>query len=115
MALDQLTLLVNKYRRLRDSEETNDEALDEAYEAIEDYLRNNNRRFIIKASAEVEYNTSEMEDYVWLVDSLVDERQTIDEAIAEDFKTGDCDLYISWEDIHLSLEDENGKELARLD
>ena len=114
MALDQLTLLVNKYRRLRDAEEPNESAIDAAYEAIEDYLRKNNKRFIIRATAEVEFDTSEMEDYEWIIDRLVDDRQTLDDAIAEDFKN-DCSYYISWDDIHLTLEDENGKKLSHID
>lgn len=114
MALDQLTILVNKCRRLREAEEPDELAIDAAYEAIENYLRENNKRFIIRASAEVEVNTSEMEDYAWIIDRLVNDRQTLDDAIAEDFED-DCSYYISWDDIHLILEDENGKKLSSLD
>lgn len=114
MALDQLTILVNRYRRLAEAEDPDESAIDSAYEAIEDYLRNNNKRFIIRASAEVEINTSELGDYDWLIDRLVEERQTIDEAMAADFEY-DCTTYIGWDDVHLSIEDENGKKLGHVD
>lgn len=114
MEIDQLTVLVNRYRRLKEAEEPNESALEKAYDDIVDYLQNNNRRFIVRASAEVEFNTSEDSDFDWLIDYLVDDRMTLDEAIAEDFKN-DCSNYIGWDDIHLSIENEDGKELAHLD
>ena len=116
MALDQLTILVNKYRKLSEVSDNkyNDSAVDDAYDAIIEYLNNSNEKIIIKASCNKEVYIKDLSDCEDIIDSLIEKRMTLHEALVYDIQqTKTNEYYIDWDDITFTIEDENGKELGK--
>lgn len=115
MALDELTLLVNRCRRLQENNENgeNDNRIDEIREKIADLLSRSNEKVIIKCSYEREVCMSDFDSddfHDWIIDELVDEHRDQEEILTEDIRQN-LDRYVGWEDIEVIIEDKNGNEL----
>lgn len=115
MALDELTLLVNRCRRLQENNEDgeNDNRIDEIREKIADLLSRSNEKVIIKCSYEREVCMSDFDSddlHDWIIDGLVDEHRDQEEILTEDIRQN-LDRYVGWEDIEVIIEDKNGNEL----
>lgn len=115
MALDELTLLVNRCRRLQENNENgeNDNRIDEIREKIADLLSRSNEKVIIKCSYEREVCMSDFDSddfHDWIIDKLVDEHRDQEEILTEDIRQN-LDRYVGWEDIEVIIEDKNGNEL----
>lgn len=115
MALDELTLLVNRCRRLQENNENgeNDNRIDEIREKIADLLSRSNEKVIIKCSYEREVCMSDFDSddfHDWIIDELVYEHRDQEEILTEDIRQN-LDRYVGWEDIEVIIEDKNGNEL----
>ena len=115
MALDKLTLLINRCRRLKESNENgeNDDKIDELYDDIATLLSESNEKVILKASYEREVcmHNFDSSDYCnWIIDNLVDRHMSQEEILAEDIRES-LDNYICWDDVTITIEDKNGNEL----
>lgn len=115
MALDELTLLINRCRRLQENNENgeNEDKIEEIRDKIAELLSNSNEKVIIKCSYEREVCMSDLylEDYHdWMIDKLVDGRLSQEEALLEDIQSN-LDNYVCWDDITVTIEDKNGNEL----
>lgn len=115
MALDELTLLVNRCRRLQENNENgeNDDRIDEIREKIADLLSKSNEKVIIKCSYEREVCMSDFDSddyYDWIIDELVDEHRDQEEILTDDIRQN-LDRYVTWDDIEVIIEDKNGNEL----
>lgn len=116
MALDQLTLLVNKYRRLYDASEDpfGDPAVEKAYDEIVNYLENSNEKVIIKATYSKEVYIKDVGEYDVIIEFLTEDRMTLQEALASDIQQN-SEYYVESGDINFIVEDENGKEIRKFD
>lgn len=115
MALNKLTLLINRYRRLRDNSEDgdNDDKLENLKDKIVDLLSNSDEKVIIKCSCEREVYMSDLplsDYYDFVIDNLVDDNMSQEEILTEDIRNN-LDNYITWDDITITIKDKNGKEL----
>lgn len=115
MALDRLTLLINRCRRLKENNEDggNDNKLDELYGEIADLLSHSNEKVIIKCSYEREVRIGDFDyqDYWdWIINRLVDDHMDQEEVLTEDIRNS-LDNYVCWDDITITIEDKNGNEL----
>lgn len=115
MALDELTLLINRCRRLQDTNELgcNDDKIGEIRDKIADLLSKSNERVIIKCSYEKEICMGNFfpEDYYdWIIDRLIDSGKSQVEVLADDIRD-DCTNYIDWDDSIITVEDKDGNEL----
>lgn len=115
MALDELTLLVNRCRRLQENNENgeNDNRIDEIREKIANLLSRSNEKVILKCSYEREVCMGDYDSddfYDWIIDELVDEHRNQEEILTKDIRAN-LDCYVSWEDIKVTIEDKNGNEL----
>lgn len=115
MALDELTLLVNRCRRLQENNENgeNDDRIDEIREKIADLLSRSNEKVIIKCSYEREVCMSDFDSddfYDWIIDELVDGHMNQEEILTHDIQEN-LDRYVSCDDIKITIEDKNGNEL----
>lgn len=115
MALDELTLLVNRCRRLQENNENgeNDNRIDEIRKKIADLLSKSNEKVIIKCSYEREVCMSDFsfpDFYDWIIDRLVDEHKDQEEILTDDILEN-FNSYVSMDDIKVIIEDKNGHEL----
>lgn len=115
MALDRLTLLINRCRRLKENNENgeNDDKLDKLYNEIADLLSESKEKVIIKCSYEREVCMRDLgcSDYCdWVIDRLVDEHTDQETILADDIRNN-LDIYVCWDDIIITIEDKNGNEL----
>lgn len=115
MALDRLTLLINRCRRLKENNENgeNEDKLDELYDEIADLLSQSNEKVIIKCSYEREVCMGDFDsqDYCdWIIDQLVDNHMDQEEVLTEDIRNN-LDNYVCWDDVTITIEDKNGNEL----
>ena len=115
MALDELTLLVNRCRRLQENNENgeNDDRIDEIREKIADLLSKSNEKVIIKCSYEREVCMSDFDSddyYDWIIDQLVDDHMDQEEILTRDIQNN-LDRYACWDDVEITIEDKNGNEL----
>lgn len=115
MALDELTLLVNRCRRLQENNENgeNDNRIDEIREKIADLLSKSNEKVIIKCSYEREVCMSAFDfnfDNDWIIDELVDGHKSQQEVLVNDIRNY-LDDYVTWDDVTITIEDKNGNEL----
>lgn len=121
MALDKVRLLVNKIRRLKDSNEDgeNDSKIDALYEELYKEIENSNIKVRLVAKIDKIIYLNDTDNWEeWLVDNLIeseDDQSTI-EVFAEDIcRNGDDGLsyYIDLnEDVEAHVYDENGKEIC---
>lgn len=113
MALDELTLLVNRLRRLEENNEDNknDNKIDEIREKIAKLLSNSDKKVIIKCSydREVCMKDFDKEDYDWIIDELVNTHSTQEGVLVKDI-VYNLDNYVTWDDVLVTIEDENGNE-----
>lgn len=112
MALNKLTLLINRCRRLKESNENgvNDDKIGKLYDEIADLLSESNEKVIIKCSFEREVRMGDFDYYDWIIDKLVDERTDQETILVDDIRN-DPDNYVCWDDITITIEDKNGNEL----
>jgi len=115
MALDRLTLLINRCRRLKENNENgvNDDKIDKLYDEIADLLSESNEKVIIKCSYEREVRMGDFgcQDYCdWVIDQLVDNHMDQEEVLTEDIRNN-LDNYVCWDDVTITIEDKNGNEL----
>lgn len=111
MALDQLRLVLNRIRRLQDSEDPDIEKIGELREQAGELLSESNAKIIMKCHYEREIRMDEIEDNEWVIDRMLDNSTLSQEEILVDDVRDDLDCYVCWDDIEITLEDENGKEL----
>lgn len=115
MALDELTLLINRCRRLQENNENgeNDDRIDEIRGEIAGLLHKSNEKVVVKCSYEKEIcmGDFDLEDYHdWIIDMLVDKHMNQEEILTEDVRQN-LDHYVGWEDVEIIIEDKNGNEL----
>ena len=115
MALNKLTLLINRCRRLKANNENgeNDDKLEELYDEIADLLSESKEKVIIKCSYEREVCMGDFDcqDYYdWIIDRLVDEHAD-PETILVDEISNSLGNYVCLDDITITIEDKNGNEL----
>lgn len=111
MALDQLRVLLNRLRRLEESEEPDEAKIDELREKIADLLSESDVKVRIKCSFEREVRMDDFEEYDWVIDKLVeDSTLTQEDFLVWDIRN-DLDCYVCWDDIQVTIENENGEEL----
>lgn len=115
MALDQLTLLINRCRRLAENNENgeNDNKLDELYDEIAELLSRSNEKVVLKCSYEREVCMGDFDsgDYhEWIIDELVYGHMSREEILTNDIRNS-LDNYVCWDDITITIEDKNGNEL----
>ena len=115
MALDRLTLLINRCRRLKENNENgeNEDKLDKLYDEIADLLSKSNEKVIIKCSYEREVCMGDFyhgDYYNWMIDQLVDNHMDQEEVLTNDIRNN-LDSYVCWDDITITIEDKNGNEL----
>lgn len=112
MAVDELKLLVNRLRRLEESDNPNMDKIEELRDKISDILSESKVKVKVKCSYECEVHMNQFDEYDWVIDRLVDDPTlTQEEILTDDIRT-DVDSYVSWANINVIIEDENGKELA---
>lgn len=112
MAVDELKLLVNRLRRLEESDDPNMDKIEELRDKISDILSESKVKVKVKCSYECEVHMNQFDEYDWVIDRLVDDPTlTQEEILTDDIRT-DVDSYVSWANINVIIEDENGKELA---
>lgn len=122
MALDKLRLIVNKIRRLQ---ETNDQGknyskLDELYEELTREIQNSNITVKVVAKVEKEINLNETDSSweEWLIDNLIDDEDDASptEILARDIcREGDDGFlyYIDADsDFDITVYDEHGKKIC---
>lgn len=111
MAVDELKLLVNRLRRLEESDDPNMDKIEELRDKISNILSESKVKVKVKCSYECEVHMNQLDDYNWVIDSLVnDPTLTQEELLTNDIRNN-TDDYVSWADIGIIIEDENGKEL----
>lgn len=111
MALDQLRVLLNRLRRLEESEEPDEAKIDELREKIAELLSKSDVKVRIKCSFEREVRMDDFEEYDWVIDRLVeDSTLTQEDFLVWDIRN-DLDCYVCWDDIQVTIENENGEEL----
>ena len=111
MAVDELKLLVNRLRRLEESDDPNMDKIEELRDKISDMLSESKVKVKVKCSYECEVHMNQFDEYDWVIDRLVDDPTLTQEEILTDDIRNDIDSYVSWADINVIIEDENGKEL----
>ncbi len=109
MALDQLTLLINRCRRLKANNENgeNDDKLEKLYNEIADLLSESKEKVIIKCSYEREVCMGDFDyqDYYdWIIDNLVDEHTDQETVLTNDIRDN-LNNYVCWDDITITIED----------
>lgn len=121
MALDKVRLLVNKIRRLSDSNEDgeNDSKIDALYEELYKEIENSNIKVRLVAKIDKVIPLNEVDNWEeWLVDNLIEDEDdsSVTEIFARDIcRNGGDDLsyYIDLdEDVEAHVYDENGKEIC---
>lgn len=112
MALNKLTLLINRCRRLKESNENgvNDDKIGKLYDEIADLLSESDEKVIIKCSYEREVCMGDFDCYDWIIDKLVDNHMNQEEVLIEDIRNN-LDDYVCWDDVTITIEDKNGNEL----
>lgn len=115
MALDELTLLVNRCRRLQESNKDGDntDKIEEIREKIANMLSKSDEKVIIRCSYEREICMSDLDyqDYYdWVIDYLVDDHMNQEEILAKDIRYNTSN-YVDWDNINITIEDKNGNEL----
>ena len=115
MALDELTLLVNRCRRLQESNEDGDNSdkIEEIREKIANMLSKSDEKVIIRCSCEREICMSDLDyqDYYdWVIDYLVDDHMSQEEILAKDIRYNTSN-YVDWDNINITIEDKNGNKL----
>lgn len=115
MALDELTLLVNRCRRLQENNESgeNTDKIEEIREKIANMLSKSDEKVIIRCSYEREICMSDLDyqDYYdWVIDYLVDDHMNQEEILAKDIRYNTSN-YVDWDNINITIEDKNGNEL----
>lgn len=123
MALDKIRLLVNKIRRLSESNDDgeNDSKLDDLYEELNDEIEKADIKVRLVAKVDRIVSLNEVDNWEeWLVDRLIEDDENDPspaEILADDIcRSGDDGLsyYIDMEDddIEAHVYDENGKEIC---
>ena len=111
MALDELRVLLNRLRRLEESEEPDEAKIDELREKIADLLSESDVKVRLKCSFEREVRMDDFEEYDWVIDKLVEDSTLTQEDILVDDIRNDLDCYVCWDDIQVTIESEDGEEL----
>lgn len=121
MALDKVRLLVNKIRRLGDSNEDgeNDSKIDSLYEELYKEIENSNIKVRLVAKIDKVIPLNEVDNWEeWLVDNLIEDEDdsSVTEIFARDICRNGSDglsYYIDLdEDVEAHVYDENGKEIC---
>lgn len=115
MALDELTLLVNRCRRLQENNESgeNTDKIEEIREKIANMLSKSDEKVIIRCSYEREICMSDLDYqsyYDWVIDYLVDDHMNQEEILAKDIRYNTSN-YVDWDNINITIKDKNGNEL----
>lgn len=111
MAVDELKLLVNRLRRLEEAEDKDENKIDELRDKIEEILSESNVKVIVRCSYDREVRMDGFDDYEWIIDRMVDDSTLTQEDILVGDIKNNIDCYVSWDDINVTIEDENGNEL----
>lgn len=111
MALDELRMLLNRLRRLVESEEPDEAKIGELREKIADLLSVSDVKVRIKCSFEREVRMDDFEEYDWVIDRFIDDPSLTQEDILADDIRDDLSYYVNFEDIYITIEREDGEEL----
>lgn len=111
MAVDELKLLVNRLRRLEEADDRDENKIEELRDKIEDLLSESDAKVIMKCYYEREVRMDEFDDHEWVIDRMVEDSTLTQEDILLGDIQNDVDGYVSWDDINIKIEDENGNEL----
>lgn len=111
MAVDELKLLVNRLRRLQESDDPNINKIDELRDKISSILSESKVKVKVKCSYEFEVHMNQFDEYDWIISRLVNDPTLTQEEILIDDIRNDVDDYIDLVDMNVIIEDENGKEL----
>ena len=119
MELDKVRLLVNKIRRLSETNDDgeNDSKLDDLYDELCDEIEKSNITVKIVAKMEREVNLNDVDNWdEWLVDGLIESKD--DSSPAELLAKDICDDYDSFVyyvnvdcDLDVNVYDQNGKKI----
>lgn len=113
MALDKLTLLINRVRRLEENNENGelDDKIDELREQISDLISDSGVTIKVKAFYEREVSASDFDsDNGWIIDEMVERKKSLEEILSDDVMNNARD-YICWEDLCIVTEDSDGNEI----
>lgn len=116
MALNELTVKINKLRRLRDNNEDglNDDKIDALTEEIKSLLMNNTEsKLKIVCYYEAEVSMADIPEYQleYIIDDMVDEDKTEEEALLRDIDS-DLSNYVTWDDVQVTIQDLKGNVLS---
>lgn len=121
MALDKVRLLVNKIRRLNESNENgeNDSKLDNLYYELNNEIEKADIKVRLVAKVDRIVSLNEVDNWEeWLVDRLIEDKEndpSPTEILADDIcRNGDDNLsyYIDMDDIEAHVYDKDGKEIC---
>ena len=119
MALDKIRLLVNKIRRLSETNDDgeNDSKLDDLYDELCDEIEKSNITVKIVAKMEREVNLNDVDNWdEWLVDGLIESKDDSSpaELLAKDI-CNDNDSFVYYGNVDCDLDvnvyDQNGKKI----
>ena len=119
MALDKIRLLVNKIRRLSETNDDgeNDSKLDDLYDELCDEIEKSNITVKIVAKMEREVNLNDVDNWdEWLVDGLIESKDDSSpaELLAKDI-CNDNDSFVYYVNVDCDLDvnvyDQNGKKI----
>lgn len=111
MALDELRVLINRLRRLEESDEPDGDRIDELREKISDLLAESDVKVRIKCHFERDVRMDDIEEYDWVIDRLIEDSTVTQEDILVDDIRNDLDCYACWDDVKVTIENENGELL----
>lgn len=113
MALDKLTLLINRVRRLEENNENGelDDKIDELRDKISDLISDSGVIIKVKVFYEREVSASDFDaDNSWIIDEMVEKKKSLEEILSDDVMNNARD-YVCWEDLHIVTEDSDGNEI----
>ena len=120
MELDKVRLLVNKIRRLSETNDDgeNDSKLDDLYDELYDEIEKSNITVKIVAKMEREVNLNDVDNWEeWLVDGLIESKDDSSpaELLAKDI-CNDNDSFVYYVNVDCDLDvnvyDQNGKKIC---
>lgn len=90
MALDNLTLLINRYRRAVEMNEDGsfDDVEEKAADALIEELKKGKNGIIITRKEKYKFTTADISDYTWLLEELLndDSGKSIEEIFYDDYQ-----------------------------
>lgn len=110
MALDELKLLIDRLRRLIESDDPDEDKIDMLRDKIEDLISISNAKVTVTCTAKKDVMISDL-DYCSVIDDLVDDPTMSLEEIISNYVCSDVSYYIPMDEINVTIYDGNGEEL----